>query len=138
MLLLTWLKRYRWWLALAAVVAIPVASVAFTIVAGPVGYGGRLLTTAGAPVADGTYDFAFRIYDADTAGTKLYEQTATLTVDNGYFNVFLNIDNTGGAVVIDDVLTAAGNRFLEVQVDTDILSPRQLIGGVPWALRSRL
>jgi hypothetical protein len=44
---------------------------------------------AGLPKPDGSYSITFRVLDAATGGTNLWEETQTVTVENGLFTVLL-------------------------------------------------
>ena len=55
-----------------------------------ISYQGRVTDDTGVPVADGTYDMRFRIYDAETAGNLEWDSgTRSVNVEGGVFNVFL-------------------------------------------------
>ena len=93
-------------------------------------YQGRL-EDGGGP-ANGSYDLAFTLYDAETNGTAIagpLDLPAT-AVSNGLFTVSLDFGNQfdGNA------------RYLEIQVSTNggdapiILSPRQPLTPVPYAV----
>lgn len=92
------------------------------------------LTTAGAP-ASGNYDFEFLLFDALTAGAQVGPTVAinTVAVTNGVFNVKLNFGNP---------FVSGANRFLEIrmrpsgQSGMTILTPRQMIGSAPYAIKS--
>jgi hypothetical protein len=53
-------------------------------------YQGRVTDNSGVPVADGTYNMRFRIYDAETGGTMEWDSgTHSEQVEGGVFNVLL-------------------------------------------------
>jgi len=55
-----------------------------------INYQGRVTDGAGNPVTDGNYNMRFRIYDASTAGSMLWDSGAQLVaVADGVFNVLL-------------------------------------------------
>jgi hypothetical protein len=96
-------------------------------------YQGRLIDAN--QVADGLYDFQFKLYDANSAGNKLGQDVNKPEVDviDGYFTVELDFGS-----VFD-----GNNRWLGigvrpgVQSDPNIyttLSPRQKITPTPYAL----
>ena len=80
------------------------------------------------PVAPGSYDITFRIYDAMTAGKKLWEETQTVTVDGSMVNAML------GATV--PLVPIGKSGYLEIQLKDDILSPRQEIGASMFSLQA--
>jgi hypothetical protein len=116
------------WLAVSVLSAL----VALTILAGvhaqgvtqPFTYQGYL-RQGGAPLNNPSQSMRFRIFDALTGGTMLWDSGAlTVNVSNGLFTVQLNPPVS--------VWTGA-DRFLEIQVGTTTLSPRVRIGSTPYA-----
>jgi hypothetical protein len=95
---------------------------------------GRLVDSLGNPLI-GPTDLALTIFDADTGGTALYaEKHLDTPLDaTGGFSVQLGL---GAAAVgtFDADLFSDVDRWLEVSVDGAVLTPRQIIGSVPWAL----
>jgi hypothetical protein len=83
------------------------------------------LRQGGAPLNNPSQSMRFRIYDALTGGTMLWDSGAlTVNVSNGLFTVQLNPPVS--------VWTGA-DRFLEIQVGATTLSPRVRIGSTPYA-----
>jgi hypothetical protein len=83
------------------------------------------LRQGGAPLNNPSQPMRFRIYDALTGGTMLWDSGAlTVNVSNGLFTVQLNPPVS--------VWTGA-DRFLEIQVGTTTLTPRVRIGATPYA-----
>ncbi|MBI4597339.1 MAG: hypothetical protein HY737_02930 [Candidatus Omnitrophica bacterium] len=82
---------------------------------------------------EGPYTMTFRIYDAQTAGTTLWEETQpNVAIAGGQFSVLL-----GQATPLNIEWNSA--RWLSIQVSTDPeLSPRQQITSVPMALRAQV
>jgi len=99
-----------------------------------VNYQGILNDSAGNPVPDQAYSMVFKIYDAATAGTLLYEESQTVTTVNGIYNVLLG---TGTATVgtFDPALFSA-DRWLEVNVNGETLTPRQPVTSVAFSLQA--
>ena len=55
-----------------------------------ISYQGILTNSSGAPVADGSYDIKFELFNALSGGTALWSETQTaVTVSNGTFSVLL-------------------------------------------------
>jgi hypothetical protein len=91
---------------------------------------GRLLD--GNSVAfTGTHALIFSIYDAETGGNEVWREERSVDFEEGYYAVVL-----GELVPVDDLLFSAGAVWLELTVDGSVLSPRQEIVSVPWALRA--
>lgn len=77
---------------------------------------------------DGDVDLRFRLYDAPSGGTEVAPQVQhdAVAVENGLFQVALDFGDVFGG----------GDRYLEVEVDGQVLTPRQRISPAPVALRS--
>lgn len=89
-------------------------------------YQGYLTSSSGASVPDGSYPVTYRLFGSATGGSSVYTETSTITVDNGLFNT-----SFGG----EDLPTeyAAEELYLEVEIDGEVLSPRQRLQGAPFA-----
>lgn len=86
------------------------------------------LKDAGA-AATGAYDMTFRLFDADMAGTQsgVDYPLATVPVADGLFTVNLDF---GPAIFTGAPL------WLEIEVNTVVLAPRQAITGVPYSQKA--
>ena len=116
------------WLAvsvLSALVALStLAGVHAQGVSQPFTYQGYL-RQGGAPLNNPSQSMRFRIYDALTGGTALWDSGAlTVNVSNGLFTVQLNPPVS---------IWTGADRFLEIQVGATTLSPRVRIGSTPYA-----
>jgi hypothetical protein len=116
------------WLAVSAfsalVALMTLACVHAQGVTQPFTYQGYL-RQGGAPLNNPSQSMRFRIFDALTGGTMLWDSGAlTVNVSNGLFTVQLNPPVS--------VWTGA-DRFLEIQVGTTTLTPRVRIGATPYA-----
>lgn len=92
-------------------------------------YQGILRDSSG-NLQDGTFSMVFKIYDAETSGNAVYNSAGTatnVTVSNGLYNVQL----TANASIFD-----GGDRWLEIAVEGDTLSPRLKINSVAYAIRA--
>ena len=87
------------------------------------------LTEAGEP-ANGLFDFEFELWDADMGGSQIGSTQIhnAVSVADGLFLILLDF----GA----DAFTNA-DRWLSVTVDTVLLSPRQPVTRVPYAIQTR-
>ena len=93
-----------------------------------INYQGRLTDPGGVP-QDGSFPMRFRIYDSSSGFTMLWDSgPMSVDVDHGLFNVALNVDPAGfdGQAL-----------WLEIYVDYELLSPRQELVAVPYALSLR-
>jgi len=91
-----------------------------------INYQGKLADTTGKPVTDGTYSVTFRIYDTESAGTLLWEETQSVSISRGIFSVML-----GGVTALN--LAFDKPYWLEIKVGTEVMSPRQRMASVGYA-----
>jgi hypothetical protein len=118
------------------------ATLALTLLAAPslaqvpqdMTYTGRLVDNLGDPLA-GPVDLELRVFDAERGPTQLYsEEHLGVALDaTGGFSVQLGL-GTSPSGTFDADLFSDVDRWLEVVVGIEVLTPRQLIGSVPWAL----
>ncbi len=107
-----------------------------TAVAAPslIGYSGRLVDNDGVAYS-GPHDFVIGIYTAATAGTPVFEESfEDVPVDEGFFYLLLANNAVVGGDDLDGVVAGHDTLYLQVEVDGTVLSPRQRIAAVPWAL----
>jgi len=95
------------------------------------GYQGRLLRADGT-AATGTVQVAFAVYDTATGDSPVWTETQTLGLSDGYYATFLGL-----ATTLPDSVFDGSNRWLQVQVGAEPLSPRQQVGSVANALVAR-
>jgi hypothetical protein len=93
-----------------------------------VNYQGRLADSGGAPI-NGSRAMTFAIFDDAASGNLIWgpETHAAIPVSNGLFSVGL------GSVLSIPTTAWNGDRYLEIQVGGETLSPRELIRSVPIA-----
>ena len=96
-----------------------------------INYQGKLTDNNGVPL-EGSYAITFRIYDGETAGNLLWEETqAGVVVQKGVFSVLLgSVANLG--------LAFDKPYFLEIKVGNEVMSPRQRITSTGYAIRAEL
>jgi len=128
-------KHFRYsglWLAIPALALLAAAAVAQ--VPHDMTYTGRLVDSGGSPLT-GPVDLELRIFDAEFSGTQLYsEEHLGVVLDaTGGFTVQLGM-GTSPSGTFDADLFADADRWLEVVVGPEVLTPRQIVGSVPWAL----
>lgn len=92
-------------------------------------YQGQAVDSNGVPL-EGPYTLTFRLYDAETAGTAVWQEVqSNVALAGGHFSVLL-----GQVQNLDDV-DWTQPRWLSVQVNTEPeLAPRQRITSVPLAI----
>jgi len=88
-----------------------------------------VLTDSYGMLMGGTHDLVFRIYAEETGGTHLWEETHDdVIVDRGLFNVILSN--------IPPDLFEDAERYMEMTVDTEVITPRTRIASVAYAQES--
>ncbi len=94
-------------------------------------YQGQAMDSQGVPL-EGPYTLTLRLYNAETAGTKLWEEVQTnVPLTGGHFSILL------GQVTPLDSMDWSAPCWLSVQVNTEPeLTPRQRITSVPLAIRA--
>jgi N-acetylneuraminic acid mutarotase len=92
-------------------------------------YQGHVTDTMGVPL-NGTYEFIFKICDAETSGEELWSETqANVIITNGIFSALL-----GSITPIPlSVFSNGTSRWLELTVDGQTLAPRTRISTVGYA-----
>jgi len=114
-------------------------AIAFTLTPNPcpsavpslINYQGVLKDSLGVPITD-TPAMKFSIWNDSIGGNELWKETyIAVTIKNGLFNVLLGSENP-----IPDSVFNALNRWLQVQVETTLLSPRRRIVSVGYAYKA--
>ena len=94
-----------------------------------INYQGRLTDTGGVPL-NGSYNLTFRIYDAETAGNLLWEETQPgVIISKGIFAVSLG-SVTNLNIAFDKPY------FLEIKIGNEVMTPRQRITSAGYAIRA--
>ncbi len=115
-------------LALLALAAAPSVRAA---VPGEVSFQGLLLDSAGAPLT-GTVTLGFALFEAATGGAALWSESHPgVAVQDGVYQVAL-----GSSAPLPPEVLAGGSLWLEVEVEGELLAPRQRLLAVPYALRA--
>jgi len=104
-----------------------------------INYQGKLNDSAGSTVADGDYDITFRLYDASSGGTKVWEGVRAasggdgpaVSVSSGLFSVRLGRYDSLNSVDFNQDL------WLSVEVESDgEMTPRKKLTSVPSAIEA--
>ena len=104
-------------------------SASFSAVLNSINYQGRLLDSSGKAV-NRTVSMTFKIFDSQTAGTSLFEETQNIAVSKGIYNAMIGSSGIPSTVFDND------NTWLEVYVDGKVLTPRIKFSPVPYAVRA--
>jgi Chaperone of endosialidase len=102
-------------------------------------YQGRLTTSAGAPVPNGTYSVRFSLWSAPTMGTESWSETQMVTVSEGLFSTELG--SISGGFFDISVCPPYCDAWLQIEVtisgSVSVMSPRTHLAATPWSLVSR-
>jgi hypothetical protein len=93
-----------------------------------INYQGYLTDSLGEALTD-SQSMIFSIYDDETAGHQLWTETMDVGVDDGVFNALLGTVTP----IPDSVFTGGTDRWLQVTVEGEDLSPRSRIASVGYA-----
>lgn len=97
-------------------------------------YQGKITDTAGQPMPDGSSAMRFRLFNAESGGSQLWDSGAmNVGVMGGVFSVVLGAAPT--PPVTSSVLSS-GSIWLEVTVGADAPLPRTRLSSAPFALRA--
>jgi len=116
-------------------------AVAAGAVPGLINYQGRLLAGGQAVTTDSQLPLpmTFRFYDASAAGSLLYEELQDVAVVDGIYSVQLGespTENGSYGNLIDAVAEAAAGIWLEIEINGEVLLPRQKFTSTPYAIRA--
>lgn len=92
-------------------------------------YQGRL--ASGTNLVNATLPMSFKLYDAPSGGVLLYEDSSSIPVVDGLYSTTIGDDTVFGSLT--NAMTNAV-VYLELTVDGEILSPRERLASVPYAL----
>ncbi len=99
-----------------------------------INFQGKLVNTNGTNVTNGDYSIVFTLYNADSGGTNLWDETQTVTVTDGIFQVSLgDVDTTLGNVDFNSDLLYLG---IKVGADAE-MTPRIRFTAVPYAFNAQ-
>jgi len=93
-------------------------------------YQGRLADSDG-NYLNGVVTVDFLIFHVETYGTPVWIETQDVTTDNGIFHVLL-----GSMEPFPPDLFDGENRWLELVVSGETLSPRTVVASVPYAIKA--
>lgn len=115
------------WMMISAVACANAATLPASI-----NYQGRLLDNAGNPVTSNV-TFMVRLYGAATGGTEIFSQTLPgVEVVNGLYSFAFGSDTATFYQALE-----GAECWLELVVDTTVMSPRQRLVSVPYAQYAR-
>lgn len=106
------------------------ASLCFADVPSNISYQGKLLDSAGKPVADGSYSLVFKLYTAEsgTSAPVWTSQPVSVSTKGGLFSTTFSPTS--------DVINNASNLWLETVVGSTALSPRTPLASSAYAIHA--
>ncbi len=97
-------------------------------------YQGQLTDVAGVPIPNARLPMTFKLYTVASEGapfwTEIYTGAQAITVTNGLFHVQL------GSLTPLDATQLTGDVYLELTVNDEMLSPRELLTSVAFAVEA--
>jgi hypothetical protein len=129
-------KRWILWLGISVLAVWLIFPVHVSAVPRVTNYQGYLSDAAGNPITNPALLVHFSIYDAQSAGTQIWEESQVMDVEGGVFNVLLGSTQDPGT--LDPGIFGTGPLWLEVWVvgEPGPMTPRQRLTSVPYALRA--
>ncbi|MGC9315259.1 MAG: hypothetical protein ACP5G4_06495 [bacterium] len=120
-------------LRFAVIIAIVFAICVLADVPRTLKYQGKLTDPAGNALS-GDVDIVFRLFDVESGGAALWTEShsgaSAVTVTNGLFDVTLGESSPMNALLFDVPY------WIELEVDGEVLAPREEISSVPYAHRA--
>jgi len=107
-----------------------ISSFVFAQIPQTVSFQGYLSDSNGEPISDGNYEVTFRLFDSLTEGNNVWEETHSMVITGSLISVRL-----GSFTSI--VLPETGIPYLEIQIEDEILTPRQELTSVIYALEAK-
>ncbi|MCC7361888.1 MAG: hypothetical protein IT317_20560 [Anaerolineales bacterium] len=99
------------------------------------GYQGRLTDANGLPI-NGTVSITFKLFTQSSGGSAQFTETQDVTVVNGLFNAGIGDATANGTYDLKGIDPAlfAQPLWLEITIEGQTLTPRQKLGGAPYAM----
>jgi len=125
------MSRVNMNLVAVTMMLVVVSSVALADVPETINYQGRLTNHLGVPIS-GTYPMVFTIYDAESGGNVKWTESHTgVPINEGLFSVILGNGNPPKPIL--DTVFNERDRWLEIAVDGNVISPRTPFTSVAYA-----
>jgi hypothetical protein len=121
-------------LAAAGALSIALVAIARSPVPATIGHQGRLFDTAGTPIT-ARLRVTFRIFNQESGGDPIwFEDREGVNFADGYYSLMLGeVTPLPDDVLVDEAGTEPVQRWLEVVVDGEALTPRAKMCSVPYA-----
>ena len=109
-----------------------IPSLTFSQIPKQLSYQGILTDTAGNAKLDGEYNFTFRLYESNTGGSAVWNETKTLSIKKGLFST-----NLGDQTLFGNNVKFDKPYWLSIQIGDEVeLSPRITINSVGYSISS--
>ncbi|MDE1977133.1 MAG: hypothetical protein KGI84_07740 [Elusimicrobia bacterium] len=116
----------------AALSCAMLAATAMAAFPSAINFQGRLTDASGNPIT-GTESIQFSIWNAATGGSQLWNETQSVTVSSGIYNVAL-----GSVVALSTAVFSSGQTWLQIQVGADAaMTPRLQFQATPYAFTAQ-
>jgi hypothetical protein len=144
------LPLFVFWVVVALITVFSVPQGALAATSNTLNFQGRLMSSSGTLVPDGSYNIEFKIYDSASSGASAagvcsldsstddcwWFESRTITVQNGYFSVYLG-DTAAGGTAFTTGLPWDQELWLTMNVNNDgEMSPRFKLTAVPYAFQA--
>ncbi len=85
---------------------------------------------------NGYHSILFKIYDSEVNGTLIWQsEIETVYITNGIFSAYIGKTTDGTSPTeFSNINWGAGDKYLEIMMDTEVLTPRERLTSVPFAL----
>ena len=119
-------------LCILAILTLPLS---VSAVPASLGHSGRILESNGFPVS-GSADLTFSLYDSAENGQPIWDETSSITFDNGFYSVVLGTDTNNP---LTESYFDGSDLYLGVKLaDNAEMVPRFRITSVPYAFRAKV
>jgi len=107
------------------------AELASAAVAAPLfSYQGELRNASGSPITNSAMPMSFRLFATPSGGSACWTESRNVNVQNGQFNVVL------GQVTAIPTSCVSGDAYLELVINGETLSPREMLTAVAVAVKA--
>ncbi len=118
------------WVAMVVILTIILGTSPVFAVPGLINYQGKLTDSGGNPL-DGVFSMTFRLYDANSGGSSLWNETQSVSVTDGIYSIELGSVSPFPAGLFDNAAL-----YLEIVIGGETLSPRQPLTSTAFAMKA--
>jgi hypothetical protein len=122
-------RRYFWVMGLVILLTMASALPAWAV-PGLLSFQGKLTDSVG-DALNGTFSMTFRLFNVESDGSSIWDETQTVDVRDGIYSVQLGTLNP-----LNESYFGSASLYLEVVVEGETLSPRQLLTSAAFAMKS--